>query len=43
MDFEKGDWILKKWYHKTIYVVGIIWVALFLFGVLIGFVGAFYE
>ena len=26
MKYEKGDWILKRWYHKTIYAIGWVWV-----------------
>ena len=33
----KREWILDKWYQKTSYVIGIIYVILFILGFIIGF------
>lgn len=35
---NKNEWILDKWYSKTIYVIGIIEVILFILGFFIGLV-----
>jgi hypothetical protein len=34
------DWILSKWYDKAIYVLGWIWLVLFVIGFVIGFLRA---
>ena len=34
----KTTWLLDKWWQKTIYVIGVIYVVLFTLGFIVGFI-----
>jgi len=37
---HKNEWVLERWYEKTVHVFGWIWAVLFMLGFLYGFFDA---